>query len=62
MKLITVKFKHVRRGEAFVYKQQVWIKGHSAAEDKPHNAYYGTDMRYEFFTANTLVEVETEKK
>jgi hypothetical protein len=60
MKLIRIKFKHVRRGEAFVHKGQAWIKGHSAAEEKPHNAYYGTDMRYEFFKANTIVEVEKE--
>lgn len=61
MKLIRIKFKHVRRDEKFIYKNQVWIKGHSAAEAKQHNAYYGTDMRYEFFTANTIVEVAEEK-
>lgn len=61
MKLIRVKFKHVRRGESFVYNHQIWTKGHSAAEAKQHNAYYGTDMRYEFFTANTIVEVEEKK-
>lgn len=61
MKSIRIKFKHVRRGERFVYNGQVWIKGHSAAEAKQHNAYYGTDMRYEFFKANTLVEVVKEE-
>ena len=61
MKLIRIKFKHVRRGETFVYRHQTWIKGHSAAEAKQHNAYYGTDMRYEFFTANTIVEVKEEE-
>ncbi len=60
MKLIKIKFKHVRQGESFVYNRKVWIKGHSAAEAKQHNAYYGTDMRYEFFTANTIVEVKKE--
>lgn len=54
----TVRFKDVRTGEAFVHKDRRWIKGHSAAEGKPHNAYYGIGMRYEFFKANTIVLVE----